>query len=80
MPARWPSRGPSTAHRPSCPIASLKLSASGDVDQPPSVDVYGALAGSESDATELVDELVGRVGSDGATPLARSAVLRLKPR
>ena len=40
------------------------MTATGDVEQPPSVDVYAAVLGTESDATELLDELVGRVGSD----------------
>jgi hypothetical protein len=49
--------------------ASLKVTAAGEVDQPASVDVYGALLGTESDATEL-DELVVRAGSD---PIRASA-------
>ena len=44
--------------------ASLKVTAAGEVDQPASVDVYGALLGTESDATELLDELVVRAGAD----------------
>jgi FAD/FMN-containing dehydrogenase len=44
--------------------ASLKVTSAADADQPPSVDVFGALLGSESDATELIDELVARTGSD----------------
>jgi FAD/FMN-containing dehydrogenase len=44
--------------------ASLKLTAAGQVDQPASVDVYGALLGTESDATELLDGLVVRAGAD----------------
>jgi FAD/FMN-containing dehydrogenase len=44
--------------------ASLKLTAAGEVDQPASVDVYGALLGTQSDASELLDELVVRAGSD----------------
>jgi FAD/FMN-containing dehydrogenase len=43
---------------------SLKLTAADQVDQPASVDVYGALLGSESDATRLLDELVARAGAD----------------
>jgi FAD/FMN-containing dehydrogenase len=49
---------------------SLKLTAAGQVDQPASVDVYGALLGTESDATELLDELVLRAGAD---PISASA-------
>ncbi len=44
--------------------ASLKVTASGAIEQEPSVDVYGALLGTESDATALADELVVRVRSD----------------
>ena len=44
--------------------ASLKLTATGEVDQPVIIDVYGALLGTESDATELLDELVVRAGAN----------------
>jgi FAD/FMN-containing dehydrogenase len=36
--------------------ASLKVTAAAEVDRPASVDIYGALLGTESDATELLDE------------------------
>jgi FAD/FMN-containing dehydrogenase len=54
----WAPRGPDEL------AASLKVTATGDVDQPPSVDVYAALLGTESDATELLDRLVVLAGSD----------------
>ena len=39
--------------------------AGGDLDRPPAVDVYGGLlGGTRADASELVEEQVGRVGSD----------------
>jgi FAD/FMN-containing dehydrogenase len=44
--------------------ASLKLTAAGEIGQPVSVDVYGALLGTGSDATELAGELAARAGSD----------------
>ncbi len=44
--------------------ASLKVTATGAVDQPSSVDMYGALLGSESDAISLLDELVVRAGGE----------------
>jgi FAD/FMN-containing dehydrogenase len=44
--------------------ASLKLIVGGELDQPASVDVYGALLGTESDASELLDGLVVRAGAD----------------
>lgn len=50
--------------------ASLKVTAAGELDRPASVDVYGALLGTESDATQLVDELVVRADSD---PISASA-------
>jgi FAD/FMN-containing dehydrogenase len=57
----WAPRGPDEL------AASLKLTTSEDVDQPPSVDLYGALLGTGSDATELLDELVVRAGADPIT-------------
>jgi len=50
--------------------ASLKVTSAAEVDQPASVDVYGAFLGTESDATELVDELVALARSD---PIRASA-------
>jgi hypothetical protein len=44
--------------------ASLKVTAGDDPDRPPAVDVYGAFHGSQADAAELVEALVGRVGAD----------------
>jgi Berberine and berberine like len=44
--------------------ASLKVTATGDVDRPPSVDVYGAVLGTGSDAADLFDQLVVDAGSD----------------
>jgi FAD/FMN-containing dehydrogenase len=58
---RWAPTGPDEL------AASLKITASGDPDRPPAVDVYGAFHGSRADAARLVEELVGRVGSDPTT-------------
>jgi hypothetical protein len=44
--------------------ASLKVTATGEVDRSPSVDVYGAFLGAASDASGLFEELVARAGSD----------------
>jgi FAD/FMN-containing dehydrogenase len=55
--------------------ASLKVTAAEDprdLDRPSSVDVYGALLGSESDADELVDGLVDRAGADPDSTSSRS--------
>src|SRR5262249_51053685 len=55
---RWAPSGPDEL------AASLKVTATGNPDQPPSVDVYGALIGTPSDATDLLDELVLHSGSN----------------
>jgi FAD/FMN-containing dehydrogenase len=44
--------------------ASLLIGASADIEEPPSAGVFGVLLGAESEATELVEELVNRAGSD----------------
>lgn len=54
----WAPNGPGEL------AASLKVTSTGNVDQPPSVDIYGALIGTESDAIDLLDELVTRLGTD----------------
>jgi FAD/FMN-containing dehydrogenase len=52
--------------------ASLKVTASGDTEEPPSVDVYAAFLGSESTATELLDGLAVRAGADPASAFVAS--------
>ena len=54
---RWAPTGPDEL------AASLKVTATGAVDQLASVDVYGALLGTEAEAIALLDELVVRAGS-----------------
>ncbi len=44
--------------------ASLKVTASNHADQPPSVDVYAALGGSEAAALELLEGMVAGAGVD----------------
>jgi len=44
--------------------ASLLVTAAGDADQPPVVNLFGAMIGTESDTAELLDELVDRAGVD----------------
>ena len=56
--------------------ASMKVTAAAEVDRPASVDVYGALLGTESDVTELLDELVVRAGSGSDLDVGRADVLR----
>ena len=63
---RWAPHGPDQL------AASLKITTTGDVDAPPSVDVYLALfdgdpdadTANPADAADLVDQLVGAVGSE----------------
>lgn len=66
----WAPRGPDEL------AASLKLTATGDPDEPPSVDVYAAVQGSEADATGLVDDLVARAGRDPAAASLRRMSFR----
>jgi FAD/FMN-containing dehydrogenase len=56
-------------HAPDKLAASLKVTATGDPDRPPAVDVYGALIGTESDALDLLDELVSQSGTDPVSVL-----------
>ena len=62
---RWAPNGPDEL------AASLKVTAIGDADRTPSVDVYGVLIGTGSDATDLLDELVVRSGSNPTGALSR---------
>jgi FAD/FMN-containing dehydrogenase len=64
----WQERAPTA---PDELAASLKVTASGDVDEPPSVDVYAAFLGSEAEAAELLDEMVVRAGSDPTSASVR---------
>jgi FAD/FMN-containing dehydrogenase len=59
----WSPNGPDEL------AASLKVSTTGEVEPSPSVNVYAAFldSGAESDAAELLDELVARAGSDPAS-------------
>jgi FAD/FMN-containing dehydrogenase len=44
--------------------ATLRLTAAGDGERPPRVDVVGSVLDGEADAADLLRELVGRVGAD----------------
>jgi FAD/FMN-containing dehydrogenase len=44
--------------------ATLRLSATGDAERPPLVDVFGVVVSSDADAEELLGELVARAGAD----------------
>jgi FAD/FMN-containing dehydrogenase len=55
------------AWAPSAPdelAASLLVTATGDVEKPPAVNLFGAMLGTESDTAELLDDLVARAGAD----------------
>ena len=56
--------------------ASLLLTAPGDVDRPPVVNVFGAMLGTEADTAELHDELVARAGADPAPVFSKHASYR----
>lgn len=59
----WAPRGPDEL------AASLKITTTGAIEQPPSVDVYAAVFANASDAANLLDDLVVRAGAD---PIAAS--------
>ena len=56
--------------------ASLLLTASSDAEEPPVVNVFGAMLGTESDTEELLDELVARVGADPTSATLEHAPYR----
>ena len=69
----WPvSRAPAVIEAwmswsPAAPdelAASLVIGAGADIDEPPSVEVFGVMLGSESDAEGLIDPFVNRTGAD----------------
>ncbi|HEX2428068.1 MAG TPA: BBE domain-containing protein, partial [Gaiellaceae bacterium] len=49
--------------------ASLLIRADREVEQPPTLDVFGSMLGSEQDASDLLEELAVRVGVDPTTHL-----------
>jgi FAD/FMN-containing dehydrogenase len=56
--------------------ASLLVKAGGAADQPPAVNVIGAMVGTEPDAAEQLDQLVARAGVDPASAARRHASYR----
>jgi FAD/FMN-containing dehydrogenase len=61
---------------PDALAASLLLTATGDPDRPPVVNLFGAMLGTESDTAGLLEELVARVGTDPASATRRHASWR----
>lgn len=47
--------------------ASLLITASGDVEEPPVANVFGAMIGTEAEAAELLDDMVVRAGAAPAS-------------
>jgi hypothetical protein len=60
--------------------ASLLLTASSDAEEPPVVNVFGAMLGTESDTEVLLDELVARVGADPTSATLEHAPYRATKR
>jgi FAD/FMN-containing dehydrogenase len=56
--------------------ASLLVTAPSDVDRPPTVNVFGAMLGTESDAEEQLGELVARAGVDPMSAFYKHAPYR----
>jgi len=54
-------------HGPDELAASLKVTTTADVDEPPSIDVYAAVLEGAPDPAELLDQLVVRVGAEPTT-------------
>jgi FAD/FMN-containing dehydrogenase len=66
------------AWAPSAPdeLAASLLIGAGMQDEPPSVEVPGVMLGTESDTSELIQELVDRVGSDPTSSFRRHMTFR----
>src|ERR671917_975291 len=56
--------------------ASLLLTSTGDPGEPPVVNVFGAMLGTESDTEELLEDLVARVGADPTSATLEHAPYR----
>jgi FAD/FMN-containing dehydrogenase len=71
--AAWQSWAPTAGEELA---ASLLIGASAEVDEPPSVEVFGVMLGTESDTAELIEELVGRTKSDPDSAFRRHMSFR----
>jgi FAD/FMN-containing dehydrogenase len=60
--------------------ASVLVTASGDVEKPLVVNVFGAMLGTESDTTELLEEMVARVGTDPTSAFRKRMSYRVTKR
>jgi FAD/FMN-containing dehydrogenase len=64
----WQAWAPSA---PDALDATLRLTAPGDGQRPPQVELVGAVLGSDADAVDLLDQLVARAGADPAAAVRR---------
>jgi FAD/FMN-containing dehydrogenase len=60
--------------------ASLLVTASGDLQRPPVVNVFGAMLGTEADTAVLLEELVARVGADPTSAVRKHQSYRATKR
>jgi len=60
--------------------ASLLVTAAGDLQQPPVVNVFGAMLGTEADTAALLEELVARVGADPTSAVRKHQSYRATKR
>jgi len=51
--------------------ASLLVTAAGEVERPPELNLFGSMLGAEQDVAELLEELVARAGADPTTDFRR---------
>jgi FAD/FMN-containing dehydrogenase len=56
--------------------ASLLVTAAGDAEKPPVVNLFGVMLGTESDTAELLYELVSRAGADPTSAFSKHASYR----
>lgn len=60
--------------------ASLLLTDSGDVDRPPTVNLFGTMLGTESDTAGLIEDMVSRVGADPESTFLEHMTFRASKR
>jgi Berberine and berberine like len=60
--------------------ASVLVTAAGDLQQPPVVNVFGAMVGTEADTTALLEALVARVGADPTSAVRKQQSYRATKR
>jgi FAD/FMN-containing dehydrogenase len=73
----WQALAP---HGPDELAASLLVTAAADLRQPPVVNVFGAMLGTEADTAVLLEELVARVGADPTSAVRKHQPYRATKR